>query len=147
MGEPERIKRTLETAFSGPSWHGPSLLENLRRVSAETARAKPLAGAHSIWEIANHLLAWQKFTLRVLDGATYATLQGADDWPAPAGDWENVVKELESTHAEICNRVASLSQEFLKENVPGADYPWRVLFRGIASHSLYHAGQIGLLKK
>ncbi len=146
MAENIRVQRALETAFSGPSWHGPSLMENLRGVSEETARAKPLANAHSIWEIVNHLTAWQQFTLRVIDGEPYVTLSGEKDWPPVSGTWENALTELQSSHQQICNKLPSFSQEFLKENVPGADYAWRVLLRGIASHSLYHAGQIGLLK-
>jgi len=147
MGESTRIKRALETAFSGPSWHGPSFMENLRDVGEIKARAKPLANAHSIWEIVNHLTAWQVFTLRVIDGAPYATLQGDADWPPISGSWESAVAGLESSHATLLAKIDQFSDDKIKENVPGADYPWRTLFRGIASHSLYHAGQIGLLKR
>jgi len=34
------------------------------RVSEEAARAKPLAGAHSIWEIVNHVTAWYDEAMR-----------------------------------------------------------------------------------
>src|SRR5580700_939308 len=55
MSDASRIKQQLENAFNGPAWHGPSLMENLKGVSAEVAAAKPVTGAHSIWEIINHL--------------------------------------------------------------------------------------------
>lgn len=144
------IKRQLETAFSGPAWHGPSLMENLNGVSAEVA-AKPIARAHSIWEIVNHLLAWQNETLEVLDGKPYASLQGDADWPpvlekSPQA-WDATVKELAASHARLSKRLDTLSDHELRANVPGQDYSWRVLLRGIANHTLYHAGQIGLLKK
>ncbi|HLW76636.1 MAG TPA: DinB family protein [Bryobacteraceae bacterium] len=147
MSESVRIQRALETAFAGPSWHGPSLMENLAGVSEQSARSKPVAGAHSIWEIVNHLAAWQKFTIAVMDGAPYATLQGEADWPPVGGTWENSLATLRETHRTLSGRIRDFSEEKLRENVPEADYSWRVLLRGIASHSLYHAGQIGLLKR
>jgi uncharacterized damage-inducible protein DinB len=151
------IKRQLETAFSGPAWHGPSLMENLNGVSAEVAAAKPMLaptsndGVHSIWEIVHHLLAWQNETLEVLDGKPYVSLQGEADWPPvrerspPA--WEATVKDLAASHARLSKKLDTLSDDELRANVPGQDYSWRVLLRGIANHSLYHAGQIGLLKR
>lgn len=147
MSEANRIRRQLETAFSGPSWHGPSLMENIAGVTAGIAAAKPVANAHSIWEIVNHLAAWQKAAIAVMDGASYVTLTGDADWPPVESKWEEAVAELESSHAALLERLDVASDERLKENLPGVDYSWRVLLRGIAAHSLYHAGQIGLLKK
>jgi uncharacterized damage-inducible protein DinB len=146
-----RIKRQLETAFQGPAWHGPSLMENLKGVTAGMAAAKPVPGAHSIWQIVNHILAWQKMAIATIDGAPYATLKDDADWPPvvnpSADEWGSVVAELQSSFATLCSKVDEFSDERLKENVPGADYSWRVLLRGIAEHNLYHAGQIGLLNK
>ncbi len=147
MSDSRRIQKQLETSFRGPAWHGPSLMENLAGLTAEVAAAKPVVGAHSIWEIVNHLTAWHRAVVGYADGGSYVTLTGEADWPAPSGEWADAVAELESSHAAVIDRVKQASDERLKENVPGADYSWRVLFRGIASHSLYHAGQIGLLKK
>lgn len=135
-------------------------MENLKGVSAEVAATKPILSpilststnaVHSIWEIVNHLLAWQNLTLEVLDGKPYASLQGDADWPRVSAHseaaWDATVKELAASHARLCSQIDTLSDDQLRANIPGADYPWRVLLRGIANHSLYHAGQIGLLKK
>lgn len=35
----------------------------------------------------------------------------------------------------------------LQETVPGRDYDFYYLFHGIVQHSLYHGGQIAMLKK
>jgi len=146
-----RIRRQLETAFSGPSWHGPALMENLNGVSAEVAVAKPLQSAHSIWEIVNHLLAWLNEVGAGLDGKKYVTLQGDADWP-PVADrsaaaWDATVKELTASHALLCKKIDALSDVQLRAKVEGKDWDLRTVLRGIASHSLYHAGQIGLLKR
>jgi hypothetical protein len=131
-------------------------MENLTGVSFEAAAAKPILsksadGVHSIWEIVNHLLAWQNEVLEVLGGNPYVSLQGDADWP-PVRDrssprWDATVKELAASHARLCSRIDTISDDQLRGNVPGQEYSWRVLLRGIANHTLYHAGQIGLLKK
>jgi hypothetical protein len=155
------MKRQLETAFSGPAWHGPSLMENLTGVTAEVAAAKPVFsrttgskttdGVHSIWEIVNHLLAWQNEVLEVLDGKRYASLEGDADWP-PVSEkspqaWDVTLKDLAFSQTRLLKRFDTLSDVELGANVPGQQYSWRVLLRGITNHTLYHAGQIGLLKK
>jgi uncharacterized damage-inducible protein DinB len=146
-----RIRRQLETAFSGPAWHGPALMENLAGVSAEIAAAKLVPGAHSIWEIVNHLLAWQNEVAAGLSGKQYVTLQADADWPPvkdrSAASWDTTVKELGASHARLCEKVDALSDDQLRAKVEGKDWDLRTALRGIASHSLYHAGQIGLLKR
>jgi uncharacterized damage-inducible protein DinB len=150
MSDASRIKQQLENAFNGPAWHGPSLMENLKGVSAEVAAAKPVTGAHSIWEIINHLLAWQNETVAVLGGKLYVSLQGEADWPPvrepSQAAWDTTLNELTFSHTRLCDRLNALSDVQLRENVPGQDYSWGVLLRGISNHTLYHAGQIGLLK-
>jgi len=131
-------------------------MENLTGVSAEVAAAKPVlfkpnAAVHSIWEIVNHLLAWQNEVLEVLDGKQYVSLQGDADWPpvlepTPSA-WDAKMRELAASQARLSKKFDTLSDDELRAKVPGQDYSWRVLLRGIANHTLYHAGQIGLLKK
>lgn len=137
--------------FTGPAWHGSSLMDNLNGVSAEVAAAKPLVvregGAHSIWEIVNHLSAWQQAVIQVMDGSSYVTLTGDADWPEVTGEWETAIADLESSHKQLCEQLIAVPDDKLREHVPGVDYSWEVLLRGIAEHTLYHAGQIGLLKK
>jgi len=35
----------------------------------------------------------------------------------------------------------------MKGTIPDREWPLRVLLRGIGEHNLYHAGQIGILKR
>jgi len=58
MTDSDRIAQQLENAFDGGAWHGPTLLELLAGVDAQTAAAHPLPGAHSIWELVLHIAAW-----------------------------------------------------------------------------------------
>ena len=51
MTEIERILDQLKRAYEGDAWHGPSVREALAGVNAKQAHARPLANAHSIWEL------------------------------------------------------------------------------------------------
>ena len=63
-GELKRLEEQLRRAHEGEAWHGPSLLEALAGVSAEQAAARPIAGAHSIWELVLHLGSDYSLVLR-----------------------------------------------------------------------------------
>ncbi|HEV2884620.1 MAG TPA: hypothetical protein VGW36_07165, partial [Pyrinomonadaceae bacterium] len=60
MKENERIAGQYEKAFEGGAWHGPSVLELVRDISAAESAAHPISEAHSIWELALHIEAWER---------------------------------------------------------------------------------------
>jgi len=68
MKEVERIADQLRQAFEGDAWHGPSVREVLDGVSAQRASKRPIAGAHTIWEVVHHIHAWQVGVMRRLHG-------------------------------------------------------------------------------
>ena len=58
MSEIDRILDQMERGYAGDAWHGPSLKSLLDGISAEDASKHPVPGAHSIWELVNHIAAW-----------------------------------------------------------------------------------------
>ncbi len=84
--EPARIADQLSRAFDGNAWHGPALLELLADIDAATAAAKPLADAHSIWELVLHVAAW--------DGAALVRLMARNGSPPGAENFPPVCKSL-----------------------------------------------------
>lgn len=149
MTEVERIHDQLERAFEGDAWHGPALLEVLDGVSAEQAQARPLSGAHNIWELVMHIAVWEDVVRRRLDGDdTPAT---ADlDWHVKHGSgetaWRETLDRLKHGHQELRKAVSSLTDSRLEEETPGGVSIYR-LMHGVVQHDLYHVGQIALLKK
>lgn len=151
MSETRRISGLLKATYKGPAWHGPSLLENLQDVTAEMASKHPIAGAHSIWEIVRHVSAWEREVTLVLAGKQHVTMQGEDDWP-PVRDtsedaWTAMLAELGSGHRALRAAIKAFPDEDLDKIIPGRDFSFYVLLHGMVHHSLYHSGQIGLLKK
>ncbi|HEY7729073.1 MAG TPA: DinB family protein [Candidatus Eisenbacteria bacterium] len=148
--EVSRIEDQLKRAFEGNAWHGPALKEVLQGVTAPRAAAKPIAGAHSIWEIVYHVAAWEDVVRRRLAGEPVA-LTDAEDWPPvrDTGDaaWSSALEGLSRGHQALRRAVSKLSDAKLKEEVPGMGYSIYHLVHGVIQHDLYHAGQIALLKK
>lgn len=147
----ERIADQMERAFKGEAWHGPALLHILKDVNASVATAKPVRSVHSIWEIVNHIAAWDGAVRRRIGGEA-VELEGDLDWP-PAKNpsdsaWEEAVENLKRVHADLIWAVLSMPEYRLLEPVPGREhYDYYHMLHGVIQHELYHAGQIALLKK
>ena len=150
MSEIIRIKDQLERAFKGDAWHGPSVLNALRDVTAERANGKPLKGAHSIWEIVLHIAAWHQAVTQRLEGYV-VSLTREEDWP-PIEDydestWRSTLELLNESYNNLLKKVSSLSESDLDKTAPGRNHTIYVMLHGIIQHDLYHAGQIAILKK
>jgi uncharacterized damage-inducible protein DinB len=158
--EATRIADQLRRAFDGEAWHGDSLFQILETVSAAQATARPIAGAHTIWELVLHIAAWDGAVLRRLNGAV-VVLSDAENFPpvtdtidADTSDaaWRKAQAETRRVHEELINTVAGLPDSRLDDLVPGkekegAHYTLYYMLHGLIQHELYHAGQIALLKK
>jgi hypothetical protein len=72
MDELERLADQLRRALEGEAWHGPAVLDVLAGVSPDQARARPIPGAHTIWELVLHLGGAYRLVLRRLLGRELA---------------------------------------------------------------------------
>src|SRR5271163_2191025 len=88
MSEIARILDQLDRAIGGEAWHGPHLQQVLDGISAEQASMHPVRGAHSIWEIVNHLAAWNRIVHQRFAGAPVDVTPDMD-WP-PVWDTSEV---------------------------------------------------------
>jgi uncharacterized damage-inducible protein DinB len=153
MSEADRIADQLRRAFYGEAWHGDSLFEILEGVTSAQAAARPIAGAHSIWELVLHIAAWDGAVMRRLGGVA-VELSDAENFPAVTdaseAAWQRALAEVRRVHEELVAAVSVLPDARLYEMVPdkeGAHYTFYYMLHGVVQHELYHAGQIALLKK
>jgi uncharacterized damage-inducible protein DinB len=148
--ESSRIADQLRRSIHGEAWHGPSVMELLNDVDWRQAAAKPIAGAHSIWEIVLHIAAWADAAERRSRGKT-VELTPAEDWPpvtdASEESWRTSVRTLGLKQESLAGLAAALTDEQLEATAAGEDYSVYFLLHGVVQHNLYHAGQIALLKK
>lgn len=151
MSELSSILNELKEIHGGNAWHGPSLRESLAGLTAEQAAAKPIANAHSIWEIVSHVAGWEEVFRRRLEGEGQATSPEAGDFPSvkePREEaWAQALNYLESQHEKLLSVISGLSDEKLATNIVGREYSFRFLLRAIVRHHVYHAGQVALLRK
>lgn len=150
MSEINRIVDQMDRAFSGEAWHGPSLQAVIEGVSAEEASKHPVRNGHSIWELVNHVAAWNSIVRRRLMGEVVAVTPEIDwppVWEATDVAWKRTLEQLTECRALLRKVVAGLADDQLRERVPDEEYTNYFMLHGLIQHDLYHAGQIAILKK
>jgi uncharacterized damage-inducible protein DinB/heme-degrading monooxygenase HmoA len=148
--EARALADELRVLGHGDAWHGPALDELLEAMSPETAVARPIPGGHTALDLVLHLAGWLDVWRRRLEGEDVDE-PDEGDFPSPAGSmaqaWTEAKERLRVTLDRLAARVAALSYADLDAHVTGRDYTVRFLVRGAIRHTVYHSGQIGLLRK
>ena len=148
--EVQRIQNQLERAFAGEAWHGPSLLKILADIDAAKAAARPIAGAHSIWELVMHIAAWDKAVTDRLEGGRGA-VSSEENFPviddSSEASWQKAIETLKQNHRELLEAIGRVEDSRLDEPVAEGMSSAYVHLHGAVQHDLYHAGQIAILKK
>ena len=147
MSRATRLGNHIERTVTGPMWHGQALLEVLDGVDAARARARPIAGAHSIWEIVRHVTAWADIARQRIHGQALGDPTAEQDWPPIGDDWAQDLERLKESHRRLAADVRQLDDPALDARVKTLEYPVGILLDGVVEHGTYHGGQIALLKK
>lgn len=140
----------LDQAYDHTSWHGTNLRGSILGVSASEALWRPGKGRHNIREIVVHAAYWKYAVRRRLTGEKRGSfpLKGSNWFGRSKGDdWKGDVSLLAEEHRRLRAAVAGLGPERLDSPVPRSRLTHRFLITGAASHDLYHAGQIQLIKR
>ncbi len=151
-----RIRLLLEVfdqAYTAPSWHGTPLKGTLRGLIIRDALWRPRPGRHNIWELVLHTAYWKYIVRRrLLRDPDLAFPRDGANWPAlpprtDAAAWRRDRALLDEQHALLRRAIARLDPAQLYRR--GWRSKWRTVqeIHGIASHDLYHAGQIQLIKR
>jgi uncharacterized damage-inducible protein DinB len=151
MSEIERIRDQLKRSHQGEAWHGPSVGEVLEGVSSEQAAARPLAEAHTIWELVLHLVAWTDVARRRLEGERIDSLSDQEDFPKvvdPGEEaWRKALAQLDDAHTRLDETISRFEESRLDDPVPLRDDSYYTMLYGLIQHNAYHAGQMVLLGK
>ena len=150
MREIERLVDQLNRAFIGEAWHGPAVIEILEGITAPQAAAHPVVGGHSIWELALHITAWTRAGSRRLQGDR-AQLSELENFP-PVTDlgeraWEEARESIKAAYEDLRGAILLLDDSRLDQPIMEGMSSVYVTLHGVIQHSLYHAGQIAILKK
>ncbi len=151
----DQLRRALmggdDEEAQGEAWHGPAVETLLADLDAARAAARPVPGAHTIWEVLQHMTVWlETVRIRVEEDRPYA--------PTAQQDWSEVTDTSEAAWQALLERhrragdaleqvIEQLPDRRLDLGVAGKAYNGYVMLHGIIQHEIYHAGQIALLKR
>lgn len=150
--ETERMADQLRRVIAGPAWLGPSMLELLDDVPPASAASRPVADAHSIWELVLHTAAWLEIVERRLGGERPQVTADVNFPPVldtSATAWRRTLDGLRAATDRLTTRVGTLSPADFDRELPGDDATYTVYttVHGAIQHVAYHAGQIAILKR
>lgn len=143
----------LAQSYDKKAWHGPNLRGAIRRVDAETANWRLAPGRHRIADYVVHAAYWKYAVRRRLRGDVRGNfaLKGSNWFSLSErltdDTWQEYVKLLDAEHRSLCAAVAEFPPAELHEYRGGKTFTAAALIYGAASHDVYHAGQIQLLKR
>lgn len=117
-------------------------------VDWKLAGAKPGGAPHSLFELLSHMIFWQNWVVKWLDGQDPSSPRHASgSWPAVAGpankkEWDRVVRTFLTGLSELerWSRDADLLSK-------GGQKSRLEMLHTIASHNSYHCGQAVLLRQ
>jgi hypothetical protein len=147
------LLKIIDQAFDKQAWHGPTLRGSLRGITAKQALWRPGKGRPNIWEYALHAAYWKCMVRRRVTGKAEVKFprKGSNfpQIPKSPNDvaWKKDIQLLQQEHSLLRETIAALPKGKLYARSYNSRYTNAVHIYGIASHDLYHAGQIQLLKR
>jgi len=141
------LQLTVSRALSGRDSHVQAA-DALAALDWRLSGARPDGVPHSIFQLANHMIYWQKWAVRWLDGKRpRPPKHAAGSWPGtvvPANrrEWERTVRRFSVAIAalERCSRsVDPMSRRGKMSRLE--------MLHLIGSHTSYHVGQVVLLRQ
>jgi hypothetical protein len=150
------LLRLLDDSYEKRAWQGPNLRGALRGVPVAQAAWRPGPGRHNVWELALHAAYWKYATWRMLTGERRGAFgEKGSNWfvrpdaahRASEAAWRADRALLDAHHRRLRRAVAGLRDSGLSARPRGSRYTVANLVYGIASHDVYHTGQIQVLKR
>jgi uncharacterized damage-inducible protein DinB len=155
--ETTRISQMIDRILTGDPWHGPSVQRILDDLPWEAAARQPPGGAHSIWQLVLHMTGWAREVDARLHGRPAQEPEAGDfpDVGEPSAErWEAAKETLFAVHRVLAATVTRLDAATLdrpvvdyRDDALGTGLSHYLTLHGIIQHTVYHAGQIALLKK
>ncbi len=147
------LLQIIDESYNKRAWHGTNLRGSIRGVTVEQASWRPSPSRHNIWEVVVHCTYWKYIVRRRILGEKKGSfpVKGSNWFKRPVDRtneaWRADILLLEKTHQSLRNAIAGLKSFDLKKKPFGSTWTNLQTISGIASHDLYHAGQIQLLKR
>jgi uncharacterized damage-inducible protein DinB len=147
------LLQVVDQGYDKKAWHGPNLRGSIRGLSPEVVSWRPGPARHNIWEIVLHAAYWKYAVRRMLTGDPRGTFpcKGSNWFACPApltpARWREAIALVGQEHSQLRAAIQDLQPSGLHQKPSSSKYTRASLLYGVASHDIYHAGQIQLLKR
>jgi uncharacterized damage-inducible protein DinB len=131
----------FKTTNNNQDWFVP-VMKGLEGLTAQQATWKPSDSSHSIGQLANHLLFWNKQELDKFYGRKPAAFNGNNDETFTAfteASWKTTVQQL--------GEVMKGWEEAIEKSDDAKLQSWYSIIAHISTHNAYHTGQILYIRK
>ena len=131
----------LRTTHNEKDWFVPIDVA-VEGVTAEQASWKDSSGNHSVGQLTNHLLFWNRRELAKFKGEPEEKYSGNNDETFNNFDskkWQDTVKQLDQVMSELEKLVETADDKKLQA--------WASEIARIGTHNAYHVGQIILVRR
>jgi uncharacterized damage-inducible protein DinB len=150
MTETQRILEYYDRTMHGDAWHSHPVWQVLDGISVERAAMRPLANAHSIWEIVGHMAFWEEVAARRLGGLRAGLEEDRNFSAMPEAtevNWQKTLDQFRASNQAFREALQKLDPARLNELSAAGKRSFYEEAHGLIEHSVYHAGQIALLAK
>jgi uncharacterized damage-inducible protein DinB len=154
---PPQIAELIDRIMTGDPWHGPNVQQILDGITAADAAREPGGGAHSMWQLVLHMTGWAREVASRLGGREAQEPEDGDfpDVGEPSADqWNDAKAALFAAHRHLADTVRRLDPAILdrpvvdfRNSALGTGLSHFLTLHGIIQHTVYHAGQIAILKR
>jgi hypothetical protein len=134
--ERAELKKLWEEALNDGLWYAP-WSKALDGLTAAQAAWKPAEGRHSIWQLVNHIIFWQDYTLRSARGQKPTREEFAKE--TERRDWEEPERVADDAWKDAQARFLA-SYRAMLDLAGSAEATERPLYHLL--HESYHFGQI-----
>jgi uncharacterized damage-inducible protein DinB len=91
------------------------------------------------------LLLWNERIRSTSNGKSLPPWQPEKEWAEPPIAWNELVSRWSQSRELLEEKIRNFPIEDLAKQVPGRNYPYETLLRGIVEHTIYHSGQIAMV--
>jgi uncharacterized damage-inducible protein DinB len=150
MSAVTRILDHYDAVLNGAPWHGDPVWQILEGIPAETAAARPRESSHSIWEIVMHMTFWEGVATQRLQGQRAGLVEELNFPAMPAAteeNWKRALDEFRASNQKFRAALEKVNPARLDQLTAAGKRTYYGEAHGAIEHTLYHAGQIVLLKK
>lgn len=149
MNQAQQLLHDYDEAMHGDAWYGDPVWKILDGIDARMAAARPIAAAHSIWQLVKHMAFWERIGVQRAAGPVVPDeTQNFPEQPVlDEAKWQQTLDEFRETNREFRALLEGLDPARLDQPTGEGKRSLRVELLGVLHHHIYHVGQIALLKK